>query len=73
MKWFQVEGKVYSEVGEMEAAFEADALTPQLLKPALTATMASLLDACNSRIKANPEAKKAEATIAALRSRNKKK
>lgn len=47
----------------MDAAFQADTLTPQLLKPCVTAAMASVLDAVNAKVKASPSAKKADAAL----------
>jgi len=63
-----VEGKAYGpgDGAAMEADFAADSLTPQRLKPALTAAVAGLLDAVNAAVRASPEAKKADATLRAL-------
>jgi len=71
---FQAGDKTYSGEGAwgaMKADFEADALSPQLLKPAATTAMAAMLDVINSHLKKQPDAKKAEASIKAWATKKK--
>lgn len=68
-----MEGVSYRSFDELAAAFEADRLTPQLLKPAMTAVVGGLLDAINARVKGSPEASKAAAALAAFAKAKEKK
>jgi hypothetical protein len=57
----------------MKSDFEADVLTPQLLKPAVTTGMADYLDAINAFLKSSAEAKKAETALKNWNAKNNKK
>jgi len=59
------DGLSYSsgDVARMFHDFEHDVLTPQKLKPAVTAVMAQLLEAIQSTFKASKEVKKAQGVI----------
>lgn len=64
----ELDGRTYTSAdwSEAVAAFAKDELTPQILKPAVTAAMGSLLDAINSHAKSDAIATKAEQTMKAF-------
>jgi hypothetical protein len=71
----ELNGRTYTSVdwSEAVAAFAKDDLTPQIVKPAVTAAMGSLLDAINVRAKSDSTAKKAEQIMKAFIKKQKQK